>query len=105
MKAYVIGLHSNPDAGNDIVFAENSKEAFKKAQSEDVTEGKESYIDVYAHRSPEFDGMEKCTHKEIMYQQYLSGWWFDIGNPPDYGNRDATKEEFGEWYEDTFGRL
>lgn len=96
MKAYSLGLYSNDDAGNEVVFAETAKEAKGKVLNLEP----DSFIDLYAHRAPEFDGMENYTHKELMKEKWRNNWWFDIGTPPD--REDETDAEFYEWYENMY---
>lgn len=92
MKAYIVGVESDPDAGNEIVWAKNSKEARRTAQYMDISDSAESYIDVYVRREQEFDDMENASEKEIMLKKWHEGWqWDNISIPdPDY----ATDEEF-----------
>lgn len=97
MKAYLAGLYSDPDVGNDIVFAENSKEAMKLAQYLDCTDTKESYVDVYAKRAPEFDGMENASEKELNLKMWREGWYFFVGEYPEPD--EATDEEFYELWD------
>lgn len=104
MKAYMAGIHSDPDVGNQIIFAKNSKEAMKKAQSLDITDYKESYIDVYANRAPEFDGMENATGLEIALEQWRNGWtWYDYQDQPDV--ETDSEEAFINWYKVHFGAV
>lgn len=98
MKAYIVGLYSDDgDIGNEIIFAENSKEAKVKAHSTDVADSQESYIDVYAKRYKEFDGMENATEAEMMYKKFQEGWWFEEFETD--LNDDCTFEEFKVEYE------
>lgn len=100
MKAYVCGIRSNDDAGNEVVFAKNSKEAMKKAQLLEILDYKESYIDVYVKRASEFDGMEDLSDKELTKVKWRNGWWFEYIDYPD--SEEGTDEEFYEWYENNF---
>lgn len=97
MKAYVVGLESNPDAGNEIVFAKNSKEAKKIAHTIELTDNKESYIDVYVKRNPTFDDMENLPQKVVDKVKWREGWrFFQEGCP---NCETATDEEFYAWYD------
>lgn len=103
MKAYIIGLESNPDVGNAIVFAKNGKEARKLADGLELTDTRENYIDVTVHRAPNFDGMENFTDRELMKVQWRHGWWFhQSGCPTEAGTPD---EEFYRWYDRTFKKI
>lgn len=93
MKAYILGIKGDDDAGNEIVFAETAKEARKM-----VSLTYDSWIDVYARRCKEFDGMENSTPKEMLYKCWKEGWWFHQSPLPD----EATDEEFDKWYEENF---
>lgn len=98
MKAYVVGLTSNDDNGQEIVFANTSKEAVKKAMCMDITDLMESYIDVYARRSPAFDGMESASGADIMLKKFREGWtWYDLSGQP--YEEETTDEEFFQWLE------
>ncbi|WP_048728755.1 hypothetical protein [Carnobacterium sp. 1290_CSPC] len=70
MKAYVLGLYSNEDAGNELVFANTVKEAKGKNTELDP----ESYIDLYAHREKAFDGMENTPEEVILEKMKAEGW-------------------------------
>lgn len=100
MKAYVLGLYSNSDAGNELVFAKDSKEAKKLNMDLEP----DSYIDLYANRAPHFDDMENYSHKEIMREQWREGWWFDIGTPPSADN-NVPDEAFYDWYDKVYGEV
>lgn len=97
MKAYIVGLRSNDDVGNEIVFAKNSKEAMKKAQSLDLSDWKESYIDVYVKRNNAFDGLENDSDG-ILIKKWQEGWsWFDKA-PGMPEPETSTEQEFFDWY-------
>lgn len=71
MKAYVLGLYSDEDAGNELVFANTVKEA-KDKNTELIPE---SYIDLYAHREKAFDGMENASEEDILEKMKAEGWY------------------------------
>lgn len=97
MKAYIVGLRSDDDVGNEIVFAKNSKEAMKKAQSLDLADWKESYIDVYAKRNNAFDGLENDSDG-ILIKKWKEGWrWWDKAPNMPYPE-EASDDEFLEWF-------
>lgn len=100
MKAYLVGLDSNPDVGDAIVFAKNGRDAKVLAFGLDLTDTRESYIDVTVHRAPTFDGMEKLSERELMKNQWREGWWFHQSGCPFEG--DSTDEDFYKWYDDTY---
>ena len=102
MKAYMGGLYSSDDEGNAIVFAKNAKEAKSKfmGHHHGIADYAESYIDIYAVRAPEFDGMENASDAELMCEQWRQGWWFHQGDVPDV--ETASDEDFYEWYKENF---
>lgn len=96
MKAYMLGLYSDDDQGNEIVFAKTAKEAKKYNRDLDP----DSYIDLFAKRAPEFDGMENMSIKELMKEQWREGWWFHQDGCP--SNDESDDEVFYKWYDETF---
>lgn len=100
MKAYMGGLYSDPDVGNIIVFAKNAKEAKELVLADDVSDYQESYIDVYARRAHEFDGMEDKTEYELMLEKWRQCWWFKQPNLPNPD--EATDEDFHNWFKKEF---
>lgn len=99
MKAYITGIRDDDDAGNEIVFAETAKKARSKVWGTDFTAFAESYIDIYAHRYPQYDGLEDLSPRELAKTQWRDGWWFHQDDYPDPD--EATDEDFYEWYDDT----
>lgn len=103
MKAYRLSIKDDDDAGNAIVFANTVREAKKQVWGHDTLvdalEG--GWINLQAHRSEEYDGMEDLDAAHLALQQWKNGWrWFDVNYPdPD----EATDDEFLKWYEDNFG--
>ncbi|HAA4734149.1 TPA_asm: hypothetical protein GEU45_05885 [Listeria monocytogenes] len=96
MKAYVVGLYSDSDAGQEIVFAETAKNAKEKASKLDISEEAESFIDLYAKRCADFDGMENASAESVLLKQFREGWcFFGFGQP---NCESATDEEFLKWY-------
>ena len=98
MKAYMVGLNSNPDVGNEIVFARNYKEAKNKAHRLELVDTKESYIDVFIKRYPVMDDMELSGEKEKMKVLWRNGWWFHQSGYPQ-ANDDVSDKDFYEWYD------
>ncbi|WP_429976639.1 hypothetical protein [Enterococcus sp. AZ051] len=100
MKAYKVGLKSDPDVGNEIVWAKNSKEAMKQAQTLDLADTKESYIDVEVKRYSVIDDMENLSHREFTKAQWRDGWWFHQSGCP--FEDVSTDEEFYKWYDSIY---
>lgn len=96
MKAYVLGVHSNDDKGQEVVFAETAKEARKLERDLDP----ESFIDLYVRRAPAFDGMENLNQRELMKAQWRDGWWFFQDGCP--REEESTDDDFYRWYDGIF---
>lgn len=99
IKAYYVSLRNDDDAGGGIVFATTAQEARGQYHIYDLDP--ESRIDVQAHRSKHFDGMEKLTRAELYKECWREGWWFHQTGSPDV--EEATDAEFYEWYESVYG--
>lgn len=96
MKAYLVNVKYDSDQGDAVVFANTVKEAKNKIHSTDLEY--DTWIDVQAKRSPEFDGMENHSDKELAKEMWREGWnYFDYNHVPDC--ETATDEEFYQWYD------
>ena len=82
MKAYIGGKH-NSDSGQYNRFRSNFKRTVKLVLQDDISDYRESYIDVYAKRYPAFDNMESLSHKEFRKEKWRAGWWFFQDSLPD----------------------
>lgn len=100
MKAYVVGNKEEPEIGNEVIYAKNTKEARRAAHSTDIAEESE-FIDVEVHRAYEFDNTEDFSKKEFMKLQWEEGWWFE-GAPDPWS---SSEEDFYKWYDKTFAYL
>ena len=102
MKAYIVEIKNYEEVGNEIVFAQNTKEARKQAYYCDIAEDyAERYIDICVRRYPAFDNMEKLSECELLMQKWRYGWWFsDEWNCPDPDT--TTNEEFLNWYKNNY---
>lgn len=99
MKAYYVSIRDDDDQGGFTVFANTVQEARKKVPGDLVYE---RWIDVQAHRSKQFDGMENLSKAELAKEQWRDGWiWEYYTNAPDC--EEATDEEFYKWYESIWG--
>jgi hypothetical protein len=101
MKAYFLSIRDDDmDQGGFTVFANNVQEARKQADSKDLQY--ERWIDIQAHRSPLYDGMENLSEVELCKLQWREGWnWVDRYDMPDPD--EATDDDFYKWYEGNFG--
>lgn len=98
IKAYSLSIADDPDQGQQIVFAETASEAKKKLDGEQFVYDR--WIDIQAHRSRAFDGMENLTKAELALEQWREGWiWFDRDTPD---CDESTDEQFIAWYKDNF---
>lgn len=99
MKAYSIQVRDDPDQGQVIVWAKNSREAKKQYNSTDLEF--ESYIDVQVLRASIFDDMENLSKAEFALQQWHEGWvWFDRYDMPNVD--EHTDADFLAWYDKEF---
>lgn len=97
MKAYQVDLYNDPDAGSEIIFAKNTKDARKLAHDTDLArENDHDFIDVKVMREPAFDNMENATDEEMLIKKWHEGWWFgDVSYPPKPG--EISNAKFLEW--------
>jgi len=99
MKAYSIQVRDDPDQGQVIVWAVNSRESKKHYNSTDLYF--ESYIDVQVLRASSFDDMENLSKADFALAQWHEGWsWFDYNDVPNVD--ENTDEEFKAWYKENF---
>ena len=99
MKAYIVSLKNDDSRGNEILFAENTKEAKKQALSCGLYSYADSYIDLIVRRYKQFDNMESFSDMELQKEMWRLGWWFvDMDDLPDCDK--ASDEDFFEWYRD-----
>lgn len=103
MKAYILGMRSDPDEGNEIVFADTVREAKKQAIGMDFYESSGDWLDLYANRYKKYDDLEHLTRKELALHQWRDGWWW---HEPGYPDPDeGTDQDFYKWYDSTFGEI
>lgn len=101
MKAYLLSLYMNDDAGAAVVFASTAREARKLIYGTTLGDSVEEWIDIRVHRDKRYDGMEGLAPAELAKIQWRDGWqWFDIDYPDP---EEASDEAFMAWYEDVFG--
>ncbi|KRL08012.1 hypothetical protein [Liquorilactobacillus hordei] len=92
MKAYSVEVISDPDYGQEIIWAENTKEARKKARCTEMAGNADGFLDLRVTRSSGFDDCENMNADDFAWKQHQEGWiWFEI---PQLNNEDLTKEEF-----------
>lgn len=99
MKAYLLGDRSDPDAGNELVFANTAREARKQIYSTDICP--DSWIDVTAHRAEKWDYLEGQPRREQYKAFWRDGWWFYESGCPDAD--EGTDEDFYKWFDNLWG--
>lgn len=102
MKAYVLEMKDDSDAGCEIVFANTAKEAKKQAIGKDFYEMSGEWLELRVRRYKHFDGMEKLSNAELAKEQWREGWWFHESGYPDPD--ETTDEQFIEWHNSKFDR-
>lgn len=100
MKAYILEMKDDSDAGCEIVFADTAKGAKKQAIGMDFYEMSGEWLELRVRRYKHFDGMEKSSKAEIAKEQWRLGWWFHESGYPDPD--EATDAEFLDWYKSKF---
>lgn len=98
MKAYIVWIDYNDDAGNEIVFAKNTKEALKMARNSELAENADRFIDIRVKRYPVFDDKDNLTHRDFTRLKISEGWRYEGEDI----NEDSTDEEFYWWYKSYF---
>lgn len=105
MKAWLVENTRDYDYffWNEIIFAENYKEARKLAMRTDLYEGSEDFIYLRVRRYPDMDDTENLNHKDYTYKLWLSGWmWTEAKYPLDpydnYSDKREARIDFLEWY-------
>lgn len=101
MKAYLLSVKDEEDAGQAVVFAANAKEAKKQVFSHDelVMALDGGWINLRVNRAKRYDGLEGSDSK-LALAQWKDGWqWFDRYDMPSPDT--ATDKEFLDWYEVT----
>lgn len=98
MKAYFVWIENRYDAGNEIIFAKNTKEARNLAHTTQIAGDADRFIDVRVKRYPAFDDKENLNARDFIRLQLDEGWHFDQG----YIDGNCTDKEFDLWYERNF---
>lgn len=101
MKAWRVWDCTNEDAGIDIVWANNVKEAKYKGQLTQVGEELESYTDLRVRREKALDDMENLSDKDLAKEQWMLGWtWHEGTILPYFDELDTDKVDkvWDEWY-------
>lgn len=108
MKAWIVeNIRISDDLGwNEIVFADNYREAKKKATYTSLFNG--DYLSLRVKRYPAMDSTEILNHKDYTFRLWLSGWMWEGGKYPldPYDNYDDKREarlDFLKWYSKYYG--
>lgn len=108
MKAWLVENTRDYDYfdWNEIVFAENYKEARKLAMRTDLYEGSEDFIYLRVRRYPDMDDTENLNHKEYTYKLWQNGWMWEGAYPLDsydnYSDKRVARQDFLEWYNEYY---
>lgn len=101
MKAWIV---ENNRIGywNEIVFAENYKQAKKLALQTELYETSEDFVHMRVRRYPAMDDTENLSHEECTYKLWQSGWmWMDTQTLDPYDEYDdelVARIDFSRWY-------
>ena len=108
MKAWIVENTRDYDyfGWNEIVFAENYREAKKKATYTGLFNG--DYLSLRVKRYPDMDDTENLNHKDYTYKLWLSGWMWVGGKYPLapydlYDDKRKARIGFLKWYSKYYG--
>lgn len=105
MKAWIVENTSSDYWGgdwNEIVFADNYREAKKKAAHTSLCETRDDFLNLRVRRYRYMDDTENLNHKDYTYKLWLSGWMWEGAYPLDsydnYSNKRKARIDFLKWY-------
>ena len=107
MKTWIVENTSSDywgDDWNEIVFADNYREAKKKATYTSLFNG--DYLSLRVKRYPDMDDTENLNHKDYTYKLWLSGWMW-LGTYPldpydNYSDKQEARIDFLKWYNEYY---
>lgn len=108
MKAWIVeNIRISGDFGwNEIVFANNYKEAKKLALETDLYEYNSDFVNMRVKRYPNMDNTENLNHKDYTYKLWLSGWMWEGAYPLDpydnYSDKQEARIDFLKWYSEYY---
>lgn len=109
MKAWIVesNNYANKD-WNEIVFADNYREAKKKATHTSLCETRDDFVNLRVKRYPDMDDTENLNHKDYTYKLWLSGWMWVGGKYPLapydlYDDKRKARIDFLKWYSKYYG--
>ena len=92
---------------NEIVFADNYKQAKKLSLQTELYETSEDFIYIRVRRYPEMDDTENLNYKEFAYKLWQSGWMLESAYPivpyDEYDDEHKARLDFMKWYNDYYG--
>ena len=106
MKAWIVENISGNYMGdwNEIVFADNYREAKKNATYTSLFNG--DYLNLRVKRYPDMDDTENLNHKDYTYKLWLSGWMWEGAYPLDpydnYSDKRKARIDFLKWYSEYY---
>lgn len=87
---------------NEIVFAENYKDAKKKATHTNLCETRDDFLNLRVKRYPDMDDTENLNRKDYTYKLWQSGWMWESAHPlapyDEYDDEHKARLDFLKWY-------
>ncbi len=110
MKAWLVENTRDYDYfdWNEIIFADNYKQARKLALQTELYETSEDFVHMRVRRYPDMDDTENLNRKDYTYKLWLSGWMWTDGKYPldpydNYDDKRKARIDFLKWYSDYYG--
>lgn len=104
MKAWIVeNIRISEDFNwKEVIFADNYKDAKKKAMQTDLYESSEDFLNMRVRRFDCMDNTESLSPKEFDYELWKNG--FSWENCPldyfdEYETEDVARATFDKWYE------
>lgn len=105
MKAWIVeNIRISEDFNwKEIVFADNYKEARKKAMQTDLYESSEDFLNMRVRRFDCMDNTESLSPKEFDYELWKNSFNWEnssLNYFDEYETEDAARTAFDKWYEE-----
>ena len=105
MKAWIVeNIRISEDFNwKEIVFADNYKDARKKAMQTDLYESSEDFLNMRVRRFDCMDNTESLSPKEFDYELWKNGFSWEnssLNYFDEYETEDAARVAFDKWYEE-----
>ncbi|GAB6385390.1 hypothetical protein [Enterococcus cecorum] len=108
MKAWIVENTRDYDYfdWNEIIFADNYKQAKKFALQTELYETSEDFVHMRVRRYPDMDDTENLSHMEFEYKLWQSGWmWGDtyqLAPYDEYDDKKIARIDFLKWYNEFY---